>query len=84
MQLNFVTFNLSSKGSTWQEYRVIADYKGETADQLSVKSGETILVISKKEGGWSDKRISILYDRNFAFVCIIQEHMIVYRFMHTL
>ena len=43
---------------------MIADYKGETADQLSVKSGETILVISKKEGGWSrsDKRILISYD----------------------
>ena len=35
---------------------MIADYKGETADQLSVKSGETILVISKKEGGWFDKK----------------------------
>ncbi|XP_011402812.1 PREDICTED: neutrophil cytosol factor 1-like [Amphimedon queenslandica] len=38
--------------STWEEYCVIADFKGEKESQLTADSGDQVIVMNKDPSGW--------------------------------
>ncbi len=43
--------SLSIEGSLFEEYVVIADYKGSTVNELEAKAGDRVKVIKKEVSG---------------------------------